>query len=62
MGFNKRQVNLDKSINALKDNTLNQYYGDSDALIFEDNLSSFIYDLFSQGLSDDEILIKINQK
>lgn len=62
MGFNKRQVNLDKSVNALKDNTLNQYYGDSDALIFEDNISSFIYDLFSQGLSDDEILIKINQK
>jgi hypothetical protein len=61
MGFNKRWVTLDRSINALKDNKLNQYYGDSDALIFEDNISSFIYDLFSQGLSDEQILIKINQ-
>lgn len=62
MGFNKRWVVLDRCIDALKENKLTQYYGKSDALIFEDKMSTIIYDLHCEGKSDKEILIIINQK
>ena len=61
MGFNKRWVKLDRCINALKEGNLKQYYGKSDMLHFEDELSSLIHDLYCQGKSDEEILIIINQ-
>ena len=62
MGFNKRWVVLDRCIDALKEGKLKQYYGNSDALIFEDDMSSIIYDLYCEGKTDKEILITINQK
>lgn len=62
MGFNKRWVNLDRCINALKEGKLREYYGKSDMLVFEDDTSSFIYDLYVQGKTDEEILIIINKK
>ncbi len=40
MGFNKRYVDSKNSIFALESNNLKGYYGKSDALIFEDSLSS----------------------
>jgi len=46
---------------ALGSNNLKGYYGKSDALIFEDSLSSKIYDLYKEGKSDKEILSIINQ-
>ena len=61
MGFNKRWVVLDRCIDALKRGNLKQYYGKSDMLHFEDELSSLIHDLYCQGKSDEEILIIINQ-
>jgi hypothetical protein len=61
MGFNKRWVKLDRCINALKESNLKEYYGKSDMLYFEDELSPRIYDLHCQGKSDEEILIIINQ-
>lgn len=61
MGFNQRWVVLDRCINALKEGKLKEYYGKSDSLVFEDDTSSYIYELFCQGKSDDEILIIINQ-
>jgi hypothetical protein len=61
MGFNKRWVVLDRCIDALKKGNLKQYYGKSDMLHFEDELSSLIHDLYCQGKSDEEILIIINQ-
>lgn len=61
MGFNKRFVDSERSINALKSDGLRTYYGKSDMLIFEDDLSSKIYDLFISGKSDKEILSIINQ-
>jgi hypothetical protein len=61
MGFNKRWVKLDRCINALKEGNLKQYYGKSDMLYFEDELSPLIYDLHCKGKSDEEILIIINQ-
>jgi hypothetical protein len=62
MGFNKRWVVLDRCINALKEGKLKEYYGKSDMLVFEDDTSSLIYDLYVQGKTDEEILIIINKK
>jgi hypothetical protein len=62
MGFNQRWVVLDRCIKALTEGKLKHYYGKSDSLVFEDETSSLIFDLFCQGKSDDEILIIINQK
>jgi len=62
MGFNKRWVNLEWCINALKEGKLKEYYGKSDMLVFEDGTSSLIYDLYVQGKTDEEILIIINKK
>lgn len=61
MGFNKRIINLKRCINALENNDLKGYYGKSDVLFFDDNISSYIYDLFCEGKTDKEILIIINQ-
>lgn len=61
MGFNKRYVDVEFSILALKKNNLKQYYGKSDCLIFEDDVSSKIYELFKEGKTDEEILSIINQ-
>ena len=61
MGFNKRHVVLNRCIEALKNNNLRGYYGKSDMLYFEDDLSSRIHDLFLEGKTDAEILSIINQ-
>jgi hypothetical protein len=61
MGFNKRLVNLDSCILALQENRLKIYYGKSDMLVFEDETSSVIYELYKQGKSDLEILQTINK-
>ena len=61
MGFNKRYVNSEFSIQALKNSNLRGYYGKSDCLFFEDEVSSKIYDLFKEGKTDKEILSIINQ-
>ena len=40
---------------------LKGYYGKSDVLFFEDDISSRIYDLFCEGKTDKEILITIKK-
>ena len=64
MGFNKRYVNSEFSIRALKNDDLRNYYGKSDVLIFEDDVSSQIYELFKKGHSNTEIIniIKSNME
>ena len=61
MGFNKRYVNSERTIQALQNNSLREYYGKSDALIFEDDISSDAYKLFKEGKTDEEILTIINK-
>ena len=61
MGFNKRFVNLDSCIVALQENRLKTSYGKSDMLVFEDDTSSMIYELYKKGKSDLEILQTINK-
>ena len=64
MGFNKRYVNSEFSIRALKNDDLKNYYGKSDVLIFEDDVSSQIYELFKKGHTNTEIIniIKSNME
>lgn len=60
MGFNKRYVNYQNTLVALKSNKLKEFYGKADAFIFEDNESEKIYTLFVEGKTEDEILNQIN--
>lgn len=61
MGFNKRFVNSEYSIKALHNNDLKGYYGKSDMLLFDDEISSTIYELYREGKNESEILLIINQ-
>lgn len=61
MGFNKRWVDLDQCINALKEGNLKHYYGKSDMLVFEHPTCSYIHELYLEGKSDKEILTLINK-
>jgi hypothetical protein len=61
MGFNKRYINYQNTIIALQSNTLKDYYGKSDAFIFDDERSEKVYNLFVEGKTDEEIIKLINQ-
>lgn len=56
MGFNKRLINYDRSLSALENNKLKEYYGKSDALFFMDQKSRDIFKLYEEGKTDKEIL------
>jgi hypothetical protein len=60
VGFNKRYITKQSSLNALHDNSLIHYYGRADVMIFEDDLSEIIYDLYLSGNTEQEILNIIN--
>jgi hypothetical protein len=60
VGFNKRYITKQSSLTALNDNRLNLYYGRADVMIFEDDLSEIIYDLYLSGKTEQEILNIIN--
>jgi hypothetical protein len=60
VGFNKRYINKQSSLTALNNNNLKHYYGRADVMIFEDNLSGIIYDLYLSGNTEQEILNIIN--
>jgi hypothetical protein len=60
VGFNKRYISKKQSLIALENNNLFGYYGHADMLIFEDDISELIYDLYLSGKTEHEILTKIN--
>ena len=61
MSFNKRYINYERSLSSLKEDRLEEYYGNSDALFFMDKASHEIYKLHCEGKSDKEILEIIEQ-
>jgi hypothetical protein len=62
MGFNKRYINYQNTLAALKSDNLKGYYGKSDTFIFEDEISEKIYRLFiTEKKKEQEILNIINQ-
>jgi len=62
MGFNKRYINYQNTITALQSNKLKDYYGKSDAFIFDDERSAKVYNLFVEGKTTDEILKLLNSE
>jgi hypothetical protein len=56
MGFNKRVINYERSLSALNEGKLSEYYGSSDAFFFRDDESFKIYTLYNEGKTDKEIL------
>jgi hypothetical protein len=60
VGFNKRYITKQSSLTALNDNKLNLYYGRADMMIFEDDFSEIIHDLYLSGNTEQEILNIIN--
>ena len=56
MGFHKRFVNEKIVIDYLKNNNINSLFINTDAIIFEDNISSQVFDLFLDKKTDTEIL------
>jgi hypothetical protein len=60
VGFNKRYITEKSSLTALTNNGLKLYYGKADMMVFEDDLSEIIYDLYLSGKTEQEILNIIN--
>ena len=60
MGFNKRYITKQSSLRALNCNGLKLYYGRANMMIFEDDLSEIIHDLYLSGNTEQEILNIIN--
>ena len=61
MGFNKRYINYQNTLIALQSNKLKEYYGKSDALIFDDYISEKVYNLFIKNKTEKEIMKLIGQ-
>ena len=61
MGFNKRYISYQNTLIALQSNTLKDYYGKSDAFIFDDERSEKVYNLFIEGKTTEEIIKFLNQ-
>jgi hypothetical protein len=61
MGFNKRYINYQNTLIALQSNKLKEYYGKSDALIFDDYISEKVYNLFIKDKTEKEIMKLIGQ-
>lgn len=61
MGFNKRYIDYQNTLIALQSNKLKEYYGKSDALIFDDYISEKVYNLFIKDKTEKEIMKLIGQ-
>jgi hypothetical protein len=61
MGFNKRYINYQNTLIVLQSNKLKEYYGKSDALIFDDYISEKVYNLFIEDKTEKEIMKLIRQ-
>lgn len=62
MGFHRRYINSEILLNLLKGNEPLKRIFNADALIFSDNLSEKIYELHIEGLTNKEILNKLNNE
>jgi hypothetical protein len=61
MGFHKRIINFETTERYLERDNLKLLYS-SEALVFMDEYSSSVFELFNEGKSKEEILEKINNK
>jgi transcriptional regulator len=58
MGFHRRIINNSVTISYLEKNKLDELYS-SESLIFMDEISSKVFELFKNGLNTEEIKNKI---
>lgn len=58
MGFHRRIINSNVTTSYLENNNLDELYS-SESLIFMDELSSKVFELFKNGLNTEEIKNKI---
>ena len=61
MGFNKRIISLDRIEKCINSNNSLKKLFNSDALIFEDHISSQVLDWVIEGLDDNQISLKLIQ-
>jgi len=61
MGFNKRLVSEETIKNSLKNKQPLSDLFKADAIIFMDNLASKVYTLHTEGYSDEEIKLYLNE-
>jgi hypothetical protein len=62
MGLNKRYINYENTLTALKTYELNNLYGKTDLFIFEDKMSEYVYEQHIKGRTSDEIIKKLEDK
>lgn len=62
MGLNKRYINCENTLTALKTYELNNLYGKTDLFIFEDKMSEYVYKQHIKGRTSDEIIKKLKDK
>jgi hypothetical protein len=58
MGFHRRIINNSVTLSYLENNKLDELYS-SESLIFMDEISSEVFELFKKGLNVEEIKNKI---
>lgn len=56
MGFHKRNIDYNLTLKYLYQKDLKKLYSNSEAFIFEDDLSSQIFNLFTEGKNEEEII------
>ena len=61
MGFNKRYVTKESTLKHLYSNTLSTLYDKVDAFIFLDDFSTKVREMYSKGLSNEEIIVNIEE-
>lgn len=61
MGFNKRYITKESTLKHLYSNTLSTLYDKVDSFIFLDDFSSKVREMYSKGLSNEEIIVNIEE-
>lgn len=61
MGFNKRTIEKEILYKYIENNKPIRPLYNADAFIFMDNISSKVHDWFCNGLSEEDVIIKIKE-
>ena len=62
MGFNKRMIDKNHILSAVNNNTPLKKLFNADTIIFLDNYSTEVYNLFTQGMNEKDIFKTLENK
>ena len=62
MGFNKRMIDKNNILSAVNNNTTLKKLFNADAIIFLDDYSVEVYNLFAQGMNEKDIFKTLENK